>query len=72
MDTTAGINVTLEVYDIAGRRVWHKTQSVQGANYVSMPWQLTDTAGTPLSSGIYVYRAIIDGKETKSKKLVIL
>ena len=72
MDTTAGIDVTMEVYDIAGRRVWHKTQSVQGANYVSVPWQLTDTAGTPLSSGIYVYRAIIDGKETKSKKLVIL
>ena len=72
MDTTAGIGVTMEVYDIAGRRVWHKEQSVQGANYVSVPWQLTDTAGTPLPSGIYIYRAIIDGKETKAKKLVIL
>ncbi|MCI7379658.1 MAG: type IX secretion system sortase PorU [Bacteroidales bacterium] len=72
MDTTAGIGVTMEVYDIAGRRVWHKDQSVQGANYVSVPWQLTDTAGTPLPSGIYIYRAIIDGKETKAKKLVIL
>ena len=72
MDTTAGIGVTMEVYDIAGRRVWYKEQSVQGANYVSVPWQLTDTAGTPLPSGIYIYRAIIDGKETKAKKLVIL
>ena len=72
MDTTAGIGVTMEVYDIAGRRVWHKEQSVQGSNYVSVPWQLTDTAGTPLPSGIYIYRAIIDGKETKAKKLVIL
>ena len=72
MDTTSGIGVTMEVYDIAGRRVWHKEQSVQGSNYVSVPWQLTDTAGTPLPSGIYIYRAIIDGKETKAKKLVIL
>lgn len=72
MDTTAGIGVTMEVYDIAGRRVWYKEQSVQGSNYVSVPWQLTDTAGTPLPSGIYIYRAIIDGKETKAKKLVIL
>ena len=72
MDTTSGIGVTMEVYDIAGRRVWHKEQSVQGVNYVSVPWLLTDTAGTPLPSGIYIYRAIIDGKETKAKKLVIL
>ncbi len=72
MNTTAGIGVTMEVYDIAGRRVWHKEQTVQGANYVSVPWQLTDTSGTPLPSGIYIYRAIIDGKETKAKKLVIL
>lgn len=72
MDTSAGVEVAVEVYDIAGRRIWHKSQTVQGANYVSVPWRLTDTAGTPVPSGIYMYRAIIDGKETKARKLVIL
>ena len=72
IDTSAGVEVAVEVYDIAGRRIWHKSQTVQGANYVSVPWRLTDTAGTPVPSGIYMYRAIIDGKETKARKLVIL
>ena len=73
----AVVSVTIEVYDLMGRRVWSTTQSGRSDMYTSTPvtWDLTDVAGRRVPRGIYVYRATIstDGikEATKAKKLAV-
>ena len=73
----AVVTVTIEVYDLMGRRVWSTTQSGRSDMYTSTPvtWDLTDAGGRRVPRGIYVYRATIstDGikEATKAKKLAV-
>ena len=73
----AVVSVTIEVYDLMGRKVWSSTQAGRSDMYTSTPvtWDLTDGGGRRVPRGIYVYRAIIstDGikEATKSKKLAV-
>ena len=67
--------VEIEVYDTYGRRVWTKTASLASAN-ATLTWDLTDQGGSPLSPGLYLYRAKLTGEgqraETETKKLIII
>ena len=73
----AVVSVTIEVYDLMGRRVWSTTQAGRSDMYTSTPvtWDLTDGGGRRVPRGIYVYRATIstDGikEATKAKKLAV-
>lgn len=73
----AVVSVTIEVYDLMGRRVWATTQSGRSDMYTSTPvtWDLVDLGGRRVPRGIYVYRATIstDGvkEATKAKKLAV-
>jgi len=71
------VSVTIEVFDLMGRRVWATTQSGRSDMYTSTPitWDLIDSSGRRVPRGIYVYRATIstDGikQATKAKKLAV-
>ncbi len=72
-ETTA--TLSLEVYDMNGHKVWsHAAENSTG--YIVFPWNLCSTAGAPLPSGIYLYRAVLSsatGKEkTETKKIIIV
>ena len=73
----AVVSVTIEVYDLMGRKVWSTTQAGRSDMYTSTPvtWDLTDGGGRRVPRGIYVYRATIstDGikEATKAKKLAV-
>lgn len=68
----AVVQVTIDVYDLMGRRVWTTTQSGKSKQFMSFPivWDLTRTGGGRVPRGIYVYRATItsDGGEHESSK----
>ena len=70
--STSNSDVEIEVYDVFGRRVWAKKVNTEGNLYCTTAWNLTTTAGVPLPSGIYIYRAKSNGKETDGKKIIII
>ena len=73
----AMVTVTIEVFDLMGRRVWNTVQTGRSDSYTTVPitWTLQDNGGRRVQRGIYIYRAIIstDGihEATKSKKLAV-
>lgn len=55
----AMVNITLEVFNISGQRVWTSTQEGRSDLFESFPirWNLCDMAGRRVDRGIYIYRA---------------
>jgi len=64
-------HVTLEVYDILGRRVATLVDQKQRSGLHTMQWDGTGGAGQPLASGIYFGRIRVDG-QTATRKLTIV
>ncbi|MFH0990339.1 MAG: FlgD immunoglobulin-like domain containing protein [bacterium] len=50
--------VTLEVYDLMGRKVTTLVQAQKSAGYHSVVWNAKDAAGRSISSGTYLYRFV--------------
>ncbi|MBM2841390.1 MAG: Por secretion system C-terminal sorting protein [Bacteroidetes bacterium] len=48
--------VTLNVYDLLGRRVTTLVDGEQSAGYHSVEWNGTNSSGNKISSGVYFYR----------------
>ncbi len=74
MDADGG-KLTLEVYDVSGRKVW-STSVLSLSSYAVHPWNLCGSGGEPLPSGLYLYRAVwqtsAGTRETDAKKIIIL
>ncbi len=73
----ATLTIKLDVFDLLGRLVWTTTQSGRTGTTTSFPisWDLTDTNGSRVPRGIYVYRATIsaDGvlEVSKARKIAV-
>ena len=75
--TGSQVDVTLEVFDASGRKLWqHNESGVPTDNTYTLDWDLTVDSGSRLHTGVYLYRVIIGndgGKQTsKAQKLIIL
>ena len=68
--TKAG-HVTLDVYDIAGRRVARLVDTTQPAGTHSTIWRGLDDAGAPVSSGTYFYRMAADNVNLVKKMMLV-
>ena len=71
------VTVTIEVYDLMGCLVWsHSESGVSDTRAYTYPWNLIDTDGKRLHTGIYLYRIRVHGEggsvASKVKKLVII
>lgn len=63
--------VSLEVYDLLGRRVKTLVEGHLPPTQYRAEWDGTDPDGKPLPSGIYVYR-LTTGNVSESKKMILL
>lgn len=66
----ATLTVTIEVFNMLGRRIWTSTVTDRSDMFLSAPvrWNLCDMGGARVGRGIYIYRAIVktDGHELRS------
>lgn len=73
----ATLTVTIDIYDLLGRRIWTHTETGRSNMFTSMPitWDLTDTGGSRVARGIYIYKATVstDGQQeaTKAKRIAV-
>ena len=63
--------VTLDVFDVAGRKVATLEDGKLDSGPHDAPWDLTDTEGNTVASGVYFYRLAI-GDETLTRKLIVV
>lgn len=67
----------LEVFDFAGRKLWtHTEQGTSEDGVYQVHWNLTTSAGMPLSTGVYLYRVSVSTPDSKAvsraNKIVVL
>ena len=63
--------VTLEIYDLLGRRVRRWVQSVSAPGSYTVRWDGRDGTGRPVTSGIYFYR-LRAGDFVQTRKLAVV
>jgi hypothetical protein len=67
----ASTDVTLEIYDVAGRRVTTLVNERLGAGEHRVEWNGVASTGERVASGVYFYK-LTAGEENVSKKMVLL
>ena len=75
--TGSQLDVEIDVFDFAGRHLWHHAESgVSATGTYTVSWDLTVDSGARLHTGVYLYRVRLssDGssKVSKAQKLIIL
>ena len=65
------VDLTVEVFNVAGRRVWSRPLSAVGGQTAVMGWNGQDSRGRNLASGVYLVRAL-DGERVLGSKTVVL
>lgn len=71
------VAVTVDVYDMAGRRLWsHNESMVPTSGTITVDWDLATPLGGRVGTGVYLYRARLDSggasKFSPTKKLIVL
>jgi flagellar hook assembly protein FlgD len=64
-------NVTLSIYDVAGRRIRELVSAQRPAGAYKVVWDGTDSKGSKVASGVYFYK-LVAGSFTDTKKMVML
>jgi len=65
-------HVTIEIFDVTGRRIRTLVNEDKGAGRFDAMWDARDDNGTPVHSGIYFYRMKARGYTSPAKKMVLL
>ena len=63
--------VTIDIYDLTGRRIRSLLNHNQGPGHRSVSWDGTNDLGQPVSAGMYIY-TIQTGNFRQTRKMVLL
>jgi flagellar hook assembly protein FlgD len=63
--------VTISIYNMLGKQIKVLVNTTQEAGFKSMQWDATNSMGTPVSAGVYLYQ-IQAGEFVETKKMVLL
>jgi len=70
-DLPVNEHVSINIYDLMGKRVKSLVNTNQDAGYRSINWNATNEVGQPVSAGMYIY-TIQAGEFRQTKKMVLL
>ena len=70
-DLQVNEHVSINIYDLTGKRVKSLVNTNQDAGYRSINWNATNEVGQPVSAGMYIY-TIQAGECRQTKKMVLL
>ena len=75
--TGSEIGVVLEIFDMAGRKLWEKSETgVPADNTYIVDWDLTVGSGSRLHTGVYLYRLLVSSngstQATNAQKLIVI
>jgi len=70
-DLPVNEHVSINIYDLTGKRVKSLVNTNQDAGYRSINWNATSDLGQPVSAGMYIY-TIQAGEFRQTKKMVLL
>jgi hypothetical protein len=65
-------SVRLEIFDLAGRRVRHSTESETAKGEIRVAWDARDQAGRKLPSGTYFCRVFHDGAMASGVRIILV
>ncbi|MCD8318959.1 MAG: type IX secretion system sortase PorU [Paraprevotella sp.] len=58
---------TIEVFEFSGRKLWtHEEEGLSSDGVYPVTWNLTTSAGMPLSTGVYLYRVSVSTPDSKA------
>jgi len=64
-------SLSLEIYDVTGRRVVSLAEGVHGAGFHKVTWTGSDANGARVSPGVYFYR-LVTGYSVLTRKLLVV
>jgi hypothetical protein len=67
----AGASVTVDIFDVRGRRVRRLTETTVAAGPQSMSWDGFDSTGRAAPTGVYLYRIMASGREASGRMLLL-
>ncbi len=65
------VDLTVEVYSVAGRRIWTNRLAAAAGQTASLQWSGRDDAGHPAASGIYLVRISSAGRVLGRQTVVL-
>ncbi len=65
------VDLTVAVFDLAGRRVWQRKVSAMGGQTASIGWNGRDNHGRVSASGVYLVRAL-EGNRVLGSRTVVM
>jgi hypothetical protein len=64
-------SLTLEVFDIAGRRLYRQSVDLASGDVPSLSWDGLLSGGRPAAAGVYMYVVTLDG-ERRTGRLILV
>ena len=64
--------VELSIYNMKGQRINELANEYFQSGYYTFLWNGKDESGKNLSAGVYLYKLLINGKITETKKLILI
>ena len=65
-------NVRLAVYNVLGQEITSLVSGKMEAGTYKAVWNSLDNSGRRVSSGVYFYRLVVEGKVIATKKMLLL
>jgi bacillopeptidase F len=64
-------SLTLEVFDIAGRRLYRQRSEVSGGGVPSLVWDGRLEGGRPAAAGVYMYVVMLEGQRRTGRLILV-